>query len=161
GGGACPPWSAASAVASSWSPLAAAGASLGMPAKASMSVAAPCDSRGGKLEQAVAAMAHAKHRPRVTDESLLVRCMGCPRSRYGALVPGCDQPLLRPGPAGLLHRTGLRERRPVALGDVLVVEGEVEQEHAADVGAAEVEARAHHADLVAHLQAVAAGEEVG
>src|SRR3546814_15141415 len=56
---------------------------------------------------------------------------------------------------------GLRERRAVALGDVLVVEDEVEQEHAAQVGAAEVEARSHHADLVAHLQAVAAGEEVG
>src|SRR3546814_5648729 len=71
----------------------------------------------------------------------------------------CSSDLARP--AVLVRLAGLRERRAVALGDVLVVEDEVEQEHAAQVGAAEVEARSHHADLVAHLQAVAAGEEVG
>src|SRR3546814_13584588 len=68
---------------------------------------------------------------------------------------------LRARPAILGRLPGLRERRPVALGDVLVVEDEVEQEHAVDVGATQVEARPHHADLVAPLQAVAAREEHG
>src|SRR3546814_3123165 len=57
---------------------------------------------------------------------------------------------LRARPAVLVRLAGLRERRAVALGDVLVVEDEVEQEHAAQVCAAEVEARSHHARSEEH-----------
>src|SRR3546814_5844766 len=83
------------------------------------------------------------------------------RRRPGRLAPGRSfhrrHAPLRARPAILGRLPGLRERRPVALGDVLVVEDEVEQEHAVDVGATQVEARPHHADLVAHLQAVEIG----
>src|SRR5690606_15312123 len=84
-----------------------------------------------------------------------------PRVAVAARLLHRQRALLRARPAVLRRLARLRERGPVALCDVLVVEDEVEQEHAVDVGAAQVETRAHHADLVAYLQAVAAGEEVG
>src|SRR3546814_3123012 len=56
------------------------------------------------------------------------------RRRPGRLAPGRSfhrrHAPLRARPAILGRLPGLRERRPVALGDVLVVEDEVEQEHA-------------------------------
>src|SRR5688572_8668382 len=62
----------------------------------------------------------------------------------------CGRALLRSGPAVFLHRAALLEAGPVAFGDFLVVEHEVQRERAIDVGAAQVEPRPHHADLVAN-----------
>src|SRR5262245_18612208 len=53
------------------------------------------------------------------------------------------------------------EARHAGLGYRRVVEREIEQKDTVSVGATEIEARTHHANLVANAQAAAAGETVG
>ena len=65
------------------------------------------------------------------------------------------------GPAILGHLVPAGEAVLAGVGHLGVVEHEVQQEDLVGVGAAQVEAGADHADLVADAQAVAAGERVG
>src|SRR5262245_822480 len=71
-----------------------------------------------------------------------------------------DRTRLRAWPAVFRDLPALRVGGAVTLGDRFVVEHEVQQEHLADVGTAEIEPRAHHANLVAQREPVAAGEKV-
>src|SRR6185369_16280532 len=72
-----------------------------------------------------------------------------------------DGVALRAGPAVFLHLAGaLDELVAPALVGGLVVEREIEREAAIQVGPAEVEAGADHADFVTHLEAAPAGQEV-
>src|SRR6185369_6004586 len=67
---------------------------------------------------------------------------------------------LSAGPAVFLDLSGLGERSTITLRRFRVVEREVEEEHLAGVRAPGIKARSHHTDLIAHLQAVAAGQEI-
>src|SRR6266536_2607915 len=64
------------------------------------------------------------------------------------------------GPAVFGDRLARIERSRAGIGDVSVVEREVQQEQPVDVGAPEVEAGADHADLVADAHAAAPRETV-
>src|SRR5512143_2609106 len=71
-----------------------------------------------------------------------------------------DNAFLRAAPALVLDLPALEFGAAGAV-EILVVEDEVEDEGVVHVGAAEIQAGPHHADLIAHLEAAPPGEEVG
>src|SRR5204862_6605779 len=82
-------------------------------------------------------------------------------NRVGWASPRRVCPRLRAHPAVFLDLSRLHERRPVLLRDGLAVKREVQSEHAIEIGAAKIEAGAHHPDLVAHAHTAATGEKIG
>src|SRR5512145_712936 len=81
------------------------------------------------------------------------------RSGFAGGGDGCS--CLRARPTVFLYlAAGTDEPVAFALVGFLVVEREIERENAVEVGAAEIQPRPDHADLVAHLEAAAAGKEV-
>src|SRR3954453_18501382 len=81
--------------------------------------------------------------------------------RRASVSRGLQLAVLRARPTVFFDLSAFGERSAIALRDFRVVEREVQQEHFAGVGTAEIEARTHHANLVAYLQAITAGQIVG